>query len=779
MCKQPMISHFSNRWRRRGPALGLFIGLLVVNIAKATASDEPIPVPAQLAPEVFQQSVLSDPPARRSVIVRFARPSVGPFSSFPSPADADAAETAGIHAAQDRILRATFGADFTGGLSTTGRNMKRFDFMPMLAISATPSEIAALSRNPEVLGVDADAVFVSRHGAPDMRSAAPESDVSPPALDYALPFIGMPAAYAAGATGAGYHVAVIDSGVSRTHEFLLNKVASAACYSTADAALGRYSVCPGGASSSTTIDSGDDCGISRATSYCGHGSLNAGLAAGFNTNLQAGEPAHGVARASRIISIRAYSTGSCGAYGSCMYVYLSDAMKGLERVYALRNTFNIAAVLWNPQNGIVASPSCPNSGLVELVDRLTSARIAVIAGVPDIYDAGTNQLPICLPGVIAVANSTLEDQRSEWSTWGARVDLVAPGDGAEGPFNFGGDDNYTGTSFTDPAGAIVGGAFAAIRTVRPAATVEQILSALKSTGVPITSEGVTRPRIQVDKALEALGVSTPPAPASIVAAVSPVARAVAVGTTVTVFATIINSGSATARRCSIERPDSLPAELTYRTRNITNNMLGTVGVPADIPSGGRQDFLIAMTPVSAFSQNVRLIFSCINTAPAAIVSGLNTVLLTATDGAPPADLISIAVTNTNDGIMNVPLNGTGFAALAAINIGATATIQASLDANAVGASGGVLQGNVSICQTNPGTGACLAAPTPSLSTTVNGGETVTFSAFLTSNGMPMPFDPANRRLFVHFRQAGIPVGSASVAVRTTGANASQAVAEAN
>ena len=778
MCKQPMISRFSNQWRRLGPALGLFLGLLVVNIAMATASDEPIPVPAQLAPEVFQQSVLSDPPARRSVIVRFARPRVGPLSSFPSPADADAAETAGMHAAQDRILRTTFGVNRADNLSTTDRNLKRFDFMPMLAISATTSEIAALLRNPEVLAVEADAVFVSRQGPPDAAWDAPESDISRPALDYALPFIGMPAAYAAGATGAGYHVAVIDTGVSRAHEFLLNKVVSGACYSTNDGTRGAVSICPGRAASSTTLASGDDCSFSRSAGYCGRGSYSAGLAAGFNTNLQAGDPAHGVARDGRIISIRAHSEIPCFSFGVCHTVYLSDAMKGLERVYSLRNTFPIAAVLWNPDNDIVDAPSCPNAGLAELVNRLRTARIAVIASVLEVGETITGRLPTCLPGIIAVANSTLEDERSPASNWGARVDLVAPGQGAAGPSPFG-NDSYAEPSFIDASAAIVAGAFTAIRTARPAATVEQILSALQSTGVPVTSDGVTKPRIRVDKTLEALGVSTPPVPASIVAAVSPVARAVQVGTTVTVFATIINSGSATARRCSIERPASLPAELTYRTRNFTNNVLGTVGVPADIPSGGRQDFLIAMTPVSAFSQNVRLIFSCINTAPAAIVSGLNTVLLTATDGAPPADLISIAVTNTNDGIMNVPLNGTGFAALAAINIGATATIQASLDSNAVGGAGGSLQGNVSICQTNPGTGACLAAPTPSLSTTVNGGQTVTFSAFLTSNGMPIPFDPANRRLLVHFRQAGIPVGSASVAVRTTGADASQAVAEAN
>jgi serine protease len=62
-----------------------------------------------------------------------------------------------------------------------------------------------------------------------------------------------------------------------------------------------------------------------------------------------------------------------------------------------------------------------------------------------------------------------------------------------------------GTSIATPH---VGGAFAAIRSACPKATVGQILTALKKTGKPIKDtrpgDTQTKPRIQVDLALKRL-----------------------------------------------------------------------------------------------------------------------------------------------------------------------------------------------------------------------------------------------------------------------------------
>jgi hypothetical protein len=73
---------------------------------------------------------------------------------------------------------------------------------------------------------------------------------------------------------------------------------------------------------------------------------------------------------------------------------------------------------------------------------------------------------------------------------------------------------------------------------------------------------------------------------------------------------------------------------------------------------------------------------------------------------------------------------------------------------------------VSLCQTDPGTGACLAAPSSTVSATIDAGATPTFGVFVTGGGT-VPFDPAQNRVFVRFKDAGaVTRGATSVAVRT-------------
>ena len=259
---------------------------------------------------------------------------------------------------------------------------------------------------------------------------------------------------------------------------------------------------------------------------------------------------------------------------------------------------------------------------------------------------------------------------------------------------------------------------------------------------------------------------------------TPVARATGVNGTVTAFATILNTGNATATSCSVAMPGGFPVVFSFSARNVNTGAPENPGVPVNIAAGQGRNFVISFRPTAAMSASIPLIFDCTNTAPAASVAGLNTFLLTGTTTA-PADLVSIAVTATNDGIMNVPLGGTGFASLAAVNIGANASLQARLSPNPIGVSGRTLAATLSMCQTNPNTGACITGQASVLNFTSNTNQTVTFSAFVTSNGQPIAFDPANKRLFVHFFQGNNPVGSASVAVRTTAPDARLTTASAD
>ena len=142
-------------------------------------------------------------------------------------------------------------------------------------------------------------------------------------------------------------------------------------------------------------------------------------------------------------------------------------------------------------------------------------------------------------------------------------------------------------------------------------------------------------------------------------------------------------------------------------------------------------------------------------------SGVNTLLVTASD-TPVPDIIALAATLANDGIVNIPgPAGTGVFAVATTNVGVAGTITVAADTGSA-----ALPVSLALCQTNPATAACLAPPASSVTTPINAHDTPTFSIFVTGGGV-VPFDPGNNRVFVRFTDAGgVTRGATGVAVRT-------------
>lgn len=486
------------------------LGVLVISAVASLAT--PVLSPAlasdNLSANALQSmvdsgSVLSalaeSPDGRVPVIVEFVVPEVSSLSAMSAQSDsaaADAALTAAVHSAQSAILGRVLELPEMGALSTAmeseALNIKRMDFSPMFAITADADLLERLAADPEVARIHLDGV-----DDPMMRTS--------------LPLIGMPAAFAAGATGNNWRVAVLDTGGRRSHEFLNRQIVSAACYSTTNAASGSTSICPGGVSASTSISSADDC--DRATIFgCGHGTHVAGTAAGFNLNPNGTNPDYGVARDARIISINVFSQFSrsnCGSLstqytGGCVRAFNSDQVLGLERVYALRNSMNIAAVNMSLGGGQNFS-ACDSDIRKPIIDQLRAAGIATIIAAGNDGFSTSISTPACISSAIAVASSTSTDQRSSFSNWSNLIGLVAPGSDIVSSYLSGNSNNYyqslNGTSMATPH---VAGAFAALRSAVPDASVSQILAALQNTGTGITVSGVTRSRINVDLALASL-----------------------------------------------------------------------------------------------------------------------------------------------------------------------------------------------------------------------------------------------------------------------------------
>jgi virginiamycin B lyase len=251
---------------------------------------------------------------------------------------------------------------------------------------------------------------------------------------------------------------------------------------------------------------------------------------------------------------------------------------------------------------------------------------------------------------------------------------------------------------------------------------------------------------------------------SLVAAVLPSSRSFQMGgAAANVFATIINAGGGNGVTCFPAVAGNVPLNLTYQTTDPrTNALTGTSNTPVNIPQGGSQTFVLAITPTATFAPtDFAFNFYCANANPAAWISGVDTLLLSSSIF-PTPDVIASVATPTGDGIIDIPgTGGTNAFVVATDNVGASAAITASADTGNV-----TLPVAITTCQTDPATSVCLASPGSSVATTIDTGETPTFGIFVTANGA-VPFSPAANRIFVRFKDAsGATRGLTSVAVRT-------------
>jgi subtilase family serine protease len=254
-----------------------------------------------------------------------------------------------------------------------------------------------------------------------------------------------------------------------------------------------------------------------------------------------------------------------------------------------------------------------------------------------------------------------------------------------------------------------------------------------------------------------------PPTSPLVAAVLPASRSATVGNPVTAFATIINGGSGATPQCAIAPEGDLPLNFVYQTTNpATNGLIGTANTPVDIAAGQAQSFVIALTPTAAFAPvQVPFSFACSNVPPAPIVTGLNTLLLSSST-TPVPDIVALAGTASNDGILHIPgASAAGAFAVATVNVGAADTITATANTGSV-----QLPLSISLCETDPASGQCITTIGASAAVAIAANATPTFAIFGQASGA-IPFDPANNRIVVQFTDSGGTVrGATSVAVET-------------
>jgi hypothetical protein len=251
---------------------------------------------------------------------------------------------------------------------------------------------------------------------------------------------------------------------------------------------------------------------------------------------------------------------------------------------------------------------------------------------------------------------------------------------------------------------------------------------------------------------------------TLAAAILPSSRAVQVdGSVATAFLTLVNAGPSSAFGVGISTGLPIPAAFSYQSTDCaTNTPTGSADILAFIAFGDKRCFLIAIKPMATFDPvDLPFVFSGANVEVVPVLQGINTLLVSASMVAGP-DVIALAATPSNDGVAAIlGARGAGVFAVATANVGASGPITVSADTGAAS-----VPVTLSLCQTDPVIGTCLAPPSGTVSTTIGAHTTPTFGVFLRASEL-VPFDPANARVFVRFKDTNAVVrGSTSVAITT-------------
>ncbi len=241
-----------------------------------------------------------------------------------------------IARAQDAVLARLAGENYAVH--------RRYQSVAALALGADSRTLERLAASPEVARIEEDRLH-------EMT------------LEQSVPLIGAPAAWAAGATGAGQAVAILDTGVERNHPFLAGKVVAEACFSTT--AQGTTSACPNGQATQIGVGAAAPC----SDPTCDHGTHCAGIAAGKGASFS------GVAKDASIIAVQVFSLLDGGGSGS----YTSDDIAGLEFVYGQRTNHAIASINMSLGGGQFFSACDGDSqAMKQAIDNLRSAGIATV-----------------------------------------------------------------------------------------------------------------------------------------------------------------------------------------------------------------------------------------------------------------------------------------------------------------------------------------------------------------------------------------------------------------
>ncbi|MEV5342254.1 proprotein convertase P-domain-containing protein [Streptomyces sp. NPDC052676] len=369
-----------------------------------------------------------------------------------------------------------------------GETLVTYDTLPLVTLRVDRAGLDELNSKPGVVSVTEDVPVA-------------------PTLNESTVRIGGDRAHAAGKTGAGTAVAILDTGVATKHPFLSGRIRAEACFSVNDEAYGASSLCPDGTDRQEGTGSADAESGACATlgGACSHGTHVAGIAAGDGTGVS-GAPARGVAPGASIVAIQVFSKFTsddfCGPGASpCVLSFTSSQIKGLEKVYALKKAgTDIVAANMSLGGGRWTS-ACATDPRKAVIDNLLAQGVATVVSAGNNGYSDAVSAPGCVASAVTVGSTTDDDQLSSFTNRGPLLDLFAPGTAivSSVPGN-----TYASKNGTSMAAPHVAGALAVLRQAYPTEGIDSLVSLLATSGTPVAYTGATTPRIDLGKAVTAI-----------------------------------------------------------------------------------------------------------------------------------------------------------------------------------------------------------------------------------------------------------------------------------
>ena len=427
-------------------------------------------------------------------------------------------------------------------------------------LAGTQTKTHARFETVPFLGMEVDANAMARLRASPLVRDIQEDHIAYTSLAESVPLINTPTAWTwnngtnGGVnTGTDWTVAVLDTGVDKSHPMLAGKVVAEACYSSTTTT--SKSLCPGGVTASTAVDSGLNCDKALYGGGCEHGTHVSGIVAGNNGAL------FGVAKSANVIAVQVFSGfPAVGTTPAGVGSYSSDQIKGLERVLALSATYKIASVNMSLGGGrYTAICDSVNTAFKAAVDNLRSAGIATVIATGN--DGYTNSIsaPACVSTAISVG-ATCDASDTGYCARGINgvagysnianfVSLVAPGSYINSAVPGAGYGNWSGTSMATPH---VAGAWALLKQAQPTLSVTDALAHLRNTGLNVND---TRSGATVT-GLKRINLTTMPVP-TVYNSLGVVAAGTGTGTV-----TSVPAGISCGITCTATYPSSTSVTLT-------------------------------------------------------------------------------------------------------------------------------------------------------------------------------------------------------------------------